>query len=189
MLHLLTYHRSRDLLSIIWNRTEPEKTVQVSHHVRLFARQRFMYGENGRQGTSACVSSQSIRLNPSLMSSSEASVYRPAPSLSSPRSLHSLGDENKSVLSLMADSRHIFVGGQCQDISVGLFFSILPSVPQQQQVWDKLSYTLKTSLRGHTGSILALELVEHKQWLFSASGRCPVNLSCSVSDFRRRQYC
>ncbi|KAH0832219.1 glutathione degradosome [Lanmaoa asiatica] len=89
------------------------------------------------------------------MFSSEASVTKPAPSLSSPRLLHSLGDENKSVLSLTADARHIFVGGQCQDISV----------------WDKQSYTLKTSLRGHTGSILTLELVEHKKWLFSASGR------------------
>ncbi|KAF9235175.1 hypothetical protein BU15DRAFT_78272 [Melanogaster broomeanus] len=82
------------------------------------------------------------------------SVSKPAPSLSSPRVLHSLGDENKSVLSLMADARHIFAGGQCQDISV----------------WDKQSYTLKTSLRGHTGSILTLELAEEKQWLFSASG-------------------
>ena len=43
-----------------------------------------------------------------------------APSLSSPRLLHSLRDENKSVLSLMADARHIFVGGQCEDISVSL---------------------------------------------------------------------
>ncbi|KAH7885115.1 hypothetical protein F5I97DRAFT_1810763 [Phlebopus sp. FC_14] len=84
-----------------------------------------------------------------------ASVSKPAaPSLSPPRLLHSLGDENRSVLSLIADSHHIFVGGQCQDISV----------------WDKRSYTLKTSLRGHTGSILALELSEEKQWLFSASG-------------------
>ena len=54
------------------------------------------------------------------MSVSKASVSKPAPSLSSPRLLHSLRDENKSVLSLMADTRHIFVGGQCQDISVGL---------------------------------------------------------------------
>ncbi|KAF9219228.1 glutathione degradosome [Gyrodon lividus] len=82
------------------------------------------------------------------------SVSKPAPLLSSPRLLHSLGDENKSVLSLMANAQHIFVGGQCQDISV----------------WDKQSYALKTRLRGHTGSILALELAEDRQWLFSASG-------------------
>lgn len=55
-----------------------------------------------------------------LMSSCEASVSKPAPSLSSPRLLHSLCDENKSVLSLMADARYIYVGGQCEDISVGL---------------------------------------------------------------------
>jgi di- and tripeptidase len=54
------------------------------------------------------------------MPSREASVSKPAPSLSSPRLLHSLRDENKSILSLMADDRHIFVGGQCEDISVGL---------------------------------------------------------------------
>lgn len=54
------------------------------------------------------------------MSDSEASVNKPAPSLSSPRLLHSLGDENKSVLSLSADAQYIFVGGQCQDISVSL---------------------------------------------------------------------
>ena len=54
------------------------------------------------------------------MSNCEASVSKPAPSLSSPQLLHSLRDENKSILSLMADARHIFVGGQCEDISVSL---------------------------------------------------------------------
>ncbi|KIJ60273.1 hypothetical protein HYDPIDRAFT_117355 [Hydnomerulius pinastri MD-312] len=93
-------------------------------------------------------------------SESPASVSKPAPSLPSPRLLHSLDDENKSVLSLMADAQHIFVGGQCQDISV----------------WDKQNYTLKTSLRGHTGSILALELAEEKRWLFSASGDSTVRV-------------
>ncbi|KAG9315550.1 glutathione degradosome [Chiua virens] len=93
------------------------------------------------------------------------SVSKPAPSPSSPRLLHSLGDVNKSVLSLMADDRHIFVGGQCQDISV----------------WDKQSYTLKTSLRGHTGSILALELAEQRQWLFSASGDSTVRIWSTVT--------
>jgi len=39
------------------------------------------------------------------------------------------------------------------------------------KVWDKHTFTLKTSLRGHTGSILALELAVEKGWLFSASGR------------------
>ncbi|KAG1749335.1 hypothetical protein EDB19DRAFT_1682039 [Suillus lakei] len=74
------------------------------------------------------------------------SVSRPIRSAAPPpRLLHSLGDENKSVLSLMANADHIFTGGQGQDITV-------------------------TSLRGHAGSILALELAEEKGWLFSASG-------------------
>ncbi|KAG6372816.1 hypothetical protein JVT61DRAFT_7223 [Boletus reticuloceps] len=112
------------------------------------------------QGASTFIRFDPRFLHPILMSSSEASVSKPAPSLSSPRLLHSLRDENQSILSLMADDRHIFVGGQCQDISV----------------WDKQSYTLRTSLRGHTGSILALELAEHKQWLFSASGDSTVRI-------------
>ncbi|KAI6042632.1 glutathione degradosome [Pisolithus marmoratus] len=82
------------------------------------------------------------------------SVSKPVPSLPSPLLVHSLGDENRSVLSLIADGRYIYAGGQCQDISV----------------WTKQTCTLKTSLRGHTGSILALELAEAKRWLFSASG-------------------
>ncbi|KAG6333727.1 hypothetical protein ID866_5355, partial [Astraeus odoratus] len=92
-----------------------------------------------------------------------ASVSKPVPSLPSPLLLHSLGDENKSLLSLVADANHIYVGGQCQDISV----------------WTKKSFTLKTSLRGHTGSILALELAEEKRWLFSASGDSTVRV-CEV---------
>ncbi|KAG2340128.1 Zn-dependent exopeptidase [Suillus weaverae] len=85
----------------------------------------------------------------------QASVSRPIRSAAPPpRLLHSLGDENKSVLSLMANASHIFTGGQGQDIAV----------------WDRHTFTLKTSLRGHIGSILALELAEEKGWLFSASG-------------------
>lgn len=60
----------------------------------------------------------------------------------------------------MADAEHIYAGGQCQDISV----------------WSKRTCTLKTSLRGHTGSILALELAEEKRWLFSASGDSTVRI-------------
>lgn len=48
-----------------------------------------------------------------------ASVSRPIHSATlSPRLLHSLGHENKSVLSLMTDAYHIYTGGQCQDIGV-----------------------------------------------------------------------
>ncbi|KAI5989043.1 glutathione degradosome [Pisolithus albus] len=88
------------------------------------------------------------------------SVSKPVPSLPSPLLIHSLGDENRSVLSMMADAEHIYAGGQCQDISV----------------WSKRTCTLKTSLRGHTGSILALELAEEKRWLFSASGDSTVRI-------------
>ncbi|KAL4080831.1 hypothetical protein J3A83DRAFT_4153384 [Scleroderma citrinum] len=101
----------------------------------------------------------------SLTFSSTASVSNPVPSLPSPALVHSLGDENRSVLSLVADTDHVYVGGQCQDISV----------------WSKRSYTLKTSLRGHTGSILALELAEEKLWLFSASGDSTVRIWSTVT--------
>lgn len=94
------------------------------------------------------------------------SVSRPICSAAPPpRLLHSLGYENKSVLSLMANGDHIFTGGQCQDIGV----------------WDKHTFTLETSLRGHTGSILALELAEEKGWLFSASGDSTVRVWSTVT--------
>ena len=38
------------------------------------------------------------------------------------------------------------------------------------QVWDNRTYTLQTQLRGHTGSVLALEYASDKHWLFSSSG-------------------
>ncbi|KAG1834186.1 hypothetical protein EV424DRAFT_1363232 [Suillus variegatus] len=94
------------------------------------------------------------------------SVSRPINSAAPlPRLLHSLGDENKSVLSLMANADHIFTGGQGQDIAV----------------WDRHKFTLKTSLRGHTGSILALEHAEEKGWLFSASGDSTVRVWSTVT--------
>ncbi|KAG1879215.1 glutathione degradosome [Suillus subluteus] len=94
------------------------------------------------------------------------SVSRPIRSAAPPpRLLHSLGDANKSVLSLMANAHHIFTGGQGQDIAV----------------WDRHTFTLKTSLRGHTGSILALELAEEKGWLFSASGDSTVRVWSTVT--------
>lgn len=94
------------------------------------------------------------------------SVSRPIRSAAPPpRLLHSLGDENKSVLSLMANADHIFTGGQGQDITV----------------WDRHTFTHKTSLRGHTGSILALEIAEEKCWLFSASGDSTVRVWSTVT--------
>ncbi|KZT64245.1 Zn-dependent exopeptidase [Daedalea quercina L-15889] len=71
-----------------------------------------------------------------------------------PRLFHSLRQEHTSVLSVAADSTHLFSGGPAGDISV----------------WDKDSLKHKATLSGHSGSILALEYAADKEWLFSASG-------------------
>ncbi|KAJ7457667.1 hypothetical protein B0H11DRAFT_2063012 [Mycena galericulata] len=76
-----------------------------------------------------------------------------------PPLLHSLA-ELRSVLSLAASDRYIFCGSQSQDIPV----------------WDKKTFRLKESLRGHTGSVLALEYVAEREWLFSASGDSTVRI-------------
>jgi di- and tripeptidase len=105
---------------------------------------------------------------------SAASVSRDLNSVASlPRLSHSLHDPN-SVLSLSADADHIFTGSQCFDISVTIFRALLRRLACPDlvnlQVWDKKSFIYKTSLVGHTGSILALEYAEDKKWLFSSSG-------------------
>ncbi|KAI0927550.1 hypothetical protein AcV5_008062 [Taiwanofungus camphoratus] len=92
----------------------------------------------------------------------------PHPSLSKPlngvepppRLFHSLHQQQNSVLSLAADASHIYSGSQGEGISV----------------WDKETFRLKTTLRGHTGSILALEYAADKEWLFSASGDSTVRV-------------
>lgn len=72
-----------------------------------------------------------------------------------PKLYHSLHHQRKcSVLSLAADSKYIYSGSQGNDITV----------------WDKYSFTVKTTLRGHSGSVLALEYAPELQLLFSASG-------------------
>ncbi|GJE91816.1 Zn-dependent exopeptidase [Phanerochaete sordida] len=72
-----------------------------------------------------------------------------------PKLFHSLHHQRKcSVLSLAADANYIYSGSQGNDITV----------------WDKASFTLKTTLRGHAGSVLALEYAPELQVLFSASG-------------------
>ncbi|KAF8887175.1 hypothetical protein BD779DRAFT_1611627 [Infundibulicybe gibba] len=75
-------------------------------------------------------------------------------SASLPSLLHSLHELESSVLSLAANESYIFSGSQSQDISV----------------WDKRTFTLKYTLEGHTGSVLALEYAKEKDWLFSSSG-------------------
>ncbi|KAI0823293.1 Zn-dependent exopeptidase [Trametes gibbosa] len=84
-----------------------------------------------------------------------AYLNRPIQSLDHhPKLFHLLQQERNSVLSLAADDNNIYTGSQDGQISV----------------WDKSTFKLKASLRGHTGSILALEYAPDKHWLFSASG-------------------
>ncbi|KAF9046463.1 hypothetical protein BJ165DRAFT_1345379 [Panaeolus papilionaceus] len=74
---------------------------------------------------------------------------------SSPLLVHSLSESSRSsVLSLAASDNYIFSGTQNQDISV----------------WDKRTFRLKHTMRGHTGSVLALEYAKDKDWLISSSG-------------------
>ncbi|KAH7097612.1 Zn-dependent exopeptidase [Auriculariales sp. MPI-PUGE-AT-0066] len=91
-------------------------------------------------------------------------VNTPDPSLSSvavekavPQHLHSVHQKDSSVLSLAADQDHIFSGSQGQDI----------------YVWDRHSYFAKTTLEGHTGPVLALEVSREQRWLFSSRQHCP----------------
>jgi WD40 repeat protein len=68
--------------------------------------------------------------------------------------VHALHHDKTSILSIAADGRHIYSGSQAHDI----------------YVWDRKTLTLKVRLSGHTGSVLALQIFEPKNWLFSASG-------------------
>ncbi|CAL1713399.1 unnamed protein product [Somion occarium] len=94
------------------------------------------------------------------MSTQAADV--PHPSLSRPLAdqhghphlFHSLYHKTNSVLSLSADEKYVYSGSQGDDVLV----------------WDKSTFSLKTTLRGHTGSVLALEYASERKWLFSASG-------------------
>ncbi|KAF4578670.1 hypothetical protein EYR36_000477 [Pleurotus pulmonarius] len=71
-----------------------------------------------------------------------------------PALIHSLHEENSSVLSLAASDDLIFSGGQNCHISV----------------WCRKTFQLVRTLREHTGSVLALEYASERDWLFSASG-------------------
>ncbi|KAK7039186.1 hypothetical protein VNI00_010091 [Paramarasmius palmivorus] len=79
---------------------------------------------------------------------------------STPRLLHNLHESGSSVLSLAANDVYIFSGSQNEDI----------------MVWDKKTFQLKDTLRGHTGSVLALVYAEDKGWLFSSSGDSTVRI-------------
>ncbi|KAK7441816.1 hypothetical protein VKT23_016478 [Stygiomarasmius scandens] len=80
-----------------------------------------------------------------------------------PSLLHSLHELDSSVLSLAANDTYIFSGSQNEHILV----------------WDKRTFQLKTTLRGHTGSVLALVYAEDKNWLFSSSGDCTIRVWCT----------
>ncbi|KAJ7584980.1 hypothetical protein C8J56DRAFT_139703 [Mycena floridula] len=90
----------------------------------------------------------------------------PHPSLSRdvdsplPPLIHSLHEVKSSVLSLAANDEHIFSGNQNSDIAV----------------WDKRSFSLKKTLQGHSGSVLALVYAADKQWLLSSSGDSTIRI-------------
>ncbi|KAF9916813.1 hypothetical protein BX616_002734 [Lobosporangium transversale] len=84
------------------------------------------------------------------------------PSLSSlngqsQQSIHTLTQEEDSVLSLAATETLLFSGGQ------GVHGSDI-------HVWDLAHFQLKANLKGHLGSILCLTLRADGRWLFSSSG-------------------
>lgn len=89
-----------------------------------------------------------------------------------PLLLHTLEENKSTVLSLAANDSYIFSGSQNRDILVrrGRLISSLVLEVHLSQVWDKKTFTLKDTLRGHTGSVLALEYAKEKEWLFSSGG-------------------
>lgn len=112
--------------------------------------------------------------------------------------MHTLHTELSSVLSVTADEKHIFSGSQGYDIFVSHNF--LRHATRRlifYEVWDRCTFTAKTTLRGHTGSVLALELAREKEWLISSSGEssllcetCPSFKRWRLRHLRnfRRQY-
>ncbi|KAI8596588.1 hypothetical protein EDD21DRAFT_419524 [Dissophora ornata] len=70
--------------------------------------------------------------------------------------IHTLTQEEDSVLSLAATETLLFSGGQ------GAHGSDI-------HVWDLEHFQLKANLKGHLGSILSLTLREDGKWLFSSS--------------------
>lgn len=79
--------------------------------------------------------------------------------------MHTLYTEKSSVLSVAADENYIYSGSQNCNILV----------------WDRFTFSLKTSLLGHTGSVLCLEVAKDRKWLFSSSGDSTVRVWCTGS--------
>ncbi|KAG8692935.1 hypothetical protein FRC08_009440 [Ceratobasidium sp. 394] len=98
-------------------------------------------------------------------------MHRPTPSLSrtpppetaAARLIHTLRQEESSVLSLTADERFIYSGSQGMDI----------------HVWDRQTLAQTAQLQGHTGFVLALIHSPERQWLFSSSGDSTVRVWCT----------
>lgn len=87
--------------------------------------------------------------------------------------MHTLRQEESSVLSLTADERFIYSGSQGMDIYVSTFSSLTEIALialSTRQVWDRHTLTHTASLQGHTGFVLALIHSQERQWLFSSSG-------------------
>ncbi|KAF9265126.1 Zn-dependent exopeptidase [Marasmius fiardii PR-910] len=91
--------------------------------------------------------------HPSLSRTLHSSNYTPC-------LLHKLHDSGNSVLCLASNDEYIFSGSQNVDI----------------RVWDKKSFQLKDTLRGHTKAVLALHYASDRDWLFSSSGDSTVRV-------------
>ncbi|KAI0271199.1 Zn-dependent exopeptidase [Russula aff. rugulosa BPL654] len=100
-----------------------------------------------------------VFLRSHCLSNDKASLSRNLHAVA-PSLIHTLSQEENSILSVATGDDHIYSGSQNQSISV----------------WDNQTYTLQTQLRGHTGSVLALEYASEKHWLFSSSGDSSVRV-------------
>ncbi|KAI8139626.1 hypothetical protein BJV82DRAFT_626793 [Fennellomyces sp. T-0311] len=70
------------------------------------------------------------------------------------RCVHTISQDDNSVLSLAASNTYLFSGSQSSKI----------------HVWDLQIFSLVTTLVGHRGSVLGLTLSPDQRWLFSCSG-------------------
>lgn len=82
-----------------------------------------------------------------------------------PRLFHSIYQPNSSILCLTATESYILGGKQSGDILV----------------WDRHLYSKKTTLKGHEGSVLAMEYAVAKKWLFSSSADSTVRVWDTVN--------
>lgn len=127
-----------------------------------------IYGQSNSQAIPQSGASSNMQPGSPLLTLPPVFLRRPTNEASlsrhlhaeTPSLVHTLRQEDNSILSIATDENHIYSGSQDQNISV----------------WDIRTYTLKTKLRGHTGSVLALEYAPDKRWLFSSSGDSTVRV-------------